>query len=309
MYWDKGLGGSVSYYLLEDLVTPYTVIGLSPLISYQFKVQARNIYGYGPFSSLSSIKTTSVPYTMAAPVTTGTGIDIELTWTEPSTGGESITAYQIKIYVPSTLTYVEDLTYCDGSSAAKVATKTCVFPMTYLVSTYGMTYGQTLQGIVRAFNVYGPGEYSATNVVGAPIFTKPTFMNAPYEGASTTETDLEMVWDALTLPTLTGGSPITSYLVEWDQGTGTWTSLTTTASLSYLQTGLTTAQAYAFRVAGINIFGTGPYSTTSTLSPTSFPAQMAPVTTSLVNTNIKIAWTAPANNGNAITGYKVKFLQ
>ena len=62
--------------------------------------------------------------------------------------------------------------------------------MDYLVSTYNMIYGDILQGIIRAINVNGPGEYSEINVIGASILTAPTYMNPPYEGSATTSTSI-----------------------------------------------------------------------------------------------------------------------
>ena len=47
----------------------------------------------------------------------------------------------------------------------------------------------------------------------------------PRRGASTTQTALVVEWDALVAP-VNGGAAITSYNLQWDQGTGTWTDLT-----------------------------------------------------------------------------------
>ena len=38
------------------------------------------------------------------------------------------------------------------------------------------------------------------------------------------------------------------------------------------------------------------------------PDQIPTVTTSLINTNVKITWSEPADNGKPITAYKVQFL-
>jgi hypothetical protein len=46
--------------------------------------------------------------------------------------------------------------------------------MGYLADTYGFVYGDILQGVGRAHNMYGYGDYSAINVAGATVLTKPT---------------------------------------------------------------------------------------------------------------------------------------
>jgi hypothetical protein len=63
-----------------------------------------------------------------------------------------------------------------------------------------------------------------------------------------------------------GGSPIISYSLEWDAGSGgvSFIPLTGLTSnnilLSYTQTGLSAGSAYLFRYRTLNIFGWGPYS-------------------------------------------------
>lgn len=48
-------------------------------------------------------------------------------------------------------------------------------------------------------------------------------MAAPTTDPSITAVDkVHVAWVALSSTAATGGSPVTSYHVEWDQGTGTW---------------------------------------------------------------------------------------
>jgi hypothetical protein len=50
LYWDNG-SGTTNVQLTDSLITSYTVIGLTGGQSYKFKVRARNIYGYGDWST------------------------------------------------------------------------------------------------------------------------------------------------------------------------------------------------------------------------------------------------------------------
>jgi len=77
-------------------------------------------------------------------------------------------------------------------------------------------------------------------------------MNAPTKAATSTSTQLDITWSALTSTTDTGASAITSYNLEWDQGTNTFVELvgftTSYTTLSYSKSGLTPGQAYKFRL-------------------------------------------------------------
>jgi hypothetical protein len=60
------------------------------------------------------------------------------------------------------------------------------------------------------------------------------------------------VWSALTSTSDTGASAITSYNLEWDQGTGTWAEVvgftTPYTTLTYSKSGLTAGTSYKFRL-------------------------------------------------------------
>jgi len=66
--------------------------------------------------------------------------------------------------------------------------------MVYLNTQYSYTYGDILQGIARAHNTYGWGEFSKVNAVGASIITRPTKMDAPTLGINTDKDTLEITW-------------------------------------------------------------------------------------------------------------------
>jgi hypothetical protein len=108
----------------------------------------------------------------------------------------------------------------------------------------------------------------------------------------------------------TGGTVITSYALEWDQGTGTWLSgisalvgdPTPDTSTSFLiSSGINAGNApytsYVFRVRANNAIGWGAEGPTVTIIPSSVPDVMATVTTSVENVYAKISWTAPNERG------------
>lgn len=79
--------------------------------------------------------------------------------------------------------------------------------------------------------------------------------------SSTTNTATKVTWTALT-GSARGGSAVTidSYEVFWDQGTGTWVSLsTTTTDLFVNKNGLTGGATYSFKVRALNKYGYGDF--------------------------------------------------
>jgi hypothetical protein len=125
VYWspltipaDNGGSPILSYHLQYDNGTFATtwldVVGLAPdsiaetiivsseIVSgtvYGFRVRARNIFGWGPYSAVTEIKAAREPGIPAAPVTSidpvAGGVAIE--WTAPDARGDTITEYKIEI--------------------------------------------------------------------------------------------------------------------------------------------------------------------------------------------------------------------
>jgi hypothetical protein len=62
---------------------------------------------------------------------------VTISWTAPENGSDTIDAYLIKIYNPSTSTYSADTTDCNGSSSTVMTNMYCIIPMSVLTSTYG----------------------------------------------------------------------------------------------------------------------------------------------------------------------------
>jgi len=120
---------------------------------------------------------------------------------------------------------------------------------------------------------------------------------------------LTVTWSALTLSAYTGGSDITSYKLEWDQGTSTWDPLVGGSTdqiipRSYTSTSLTAGSSYKYRLTAKNVYGWGVVSNEVTMIPLGVPSTPATVTTSVTATNVKIEWTDPTStNGAAITSY------
>jgi len=97
------------------------------------------------------------------------------------------------------------------------------------------------------------------------------------------------------------GGPITGYTATAVEDNSK--TCTTTGSLSCIVTGLTNGTPYTFTVTATNSMGAGvPSDPSAAVTPIAVPD--APVVTALgTDGQIDVSWTAPADNGFAITGY------
>lgn len=142
------------------------------------------------------------------------------------------------------------------------------------------------------------------NGVGADIRVVPHEpVLAPYRGTSTGIDQVEVIIAPL-LGTQTGGSPITSYYIQFDDLSNgvDWLELqgftTQSTALSLIKSGLITNKVYQFRYKAKNIFGWSNWSPVGLIKTITVPDKMAKATTSLLGDNIRIQWVQPFLGGN-----------
>lgn len=98
LYWDNGTG-TTSISLSDALTTSFALTGLSGGTTYKFKVRAKNVIGYGDFSSTElSVTASAVPATPGSATVVQTSTNMVISWPEPDDGSSTITAYTIKIF-------------------------------------------------------------------------------------------------------------------------------------------------------------------------------------------------------------------
>lgn len=188
---------------------------------------------------------------------------------------------------------------------------------TLLAVPFGYTLNQVIAVRVSAKNDNGWGLPSVANTVGAVARTLPSAMIPATRGDDTTESKIQVVWVTQTVDSETGGAPILSYNMQWDQGTGndnSWVDLVGYPT-NYLSTTYTVIEGvikdigYRFRLRSKNIYGFGPFSPVAVIRSSDVPESPVPATTSLDDVDVLIEWVAPYDNSEAITAYDMQVLQ
>jgi hypothetical protein len=88
--------------------------GLTAGYPYEFRLRAKNIHGWGPYSTVLKVIPSTVPSLMPPVTTAVNNIYVKFSWTAPFSNGADITAYNIEILKSDGITF-ESTTSCDGS--------------------------------------------------------------------------------------------------------------------------------------------------------------------------------------------------
>jgi hypothetical protein len=199
-----------------------------------------------------------------------------VSWTAPPDNGSAIARYTV--------------TASDG-------THTCTWttgPLSCAVS--GLTNGTAYTFTVTATNGVGTGPASdpSNSVTPATEPDKPTGVTATAYNSS--------AFVSWTAPASNGGSAITGYTATSSPDGKTCT----TSGTSCPVLGLTNGTPYTFTVVATNGVGPSPASDPSnSVPPAPVPDKPAGVTATRGNGSALVSWTAPPDNGSAITGYTV----
>lgn len=223
---------------------------------YTIRAAALNSVGMGPYSSTltAKVKTTnyaSAPRNFAR--SSGTTSSVSLSWAAPlDFGGTGATITSYRIY------------YKLSTDASYSSYSTISYPDTTATIT-GLTSGLTYNFKIAAVNAAGVGSFSneLTLTIGAAP-DAPTGLTVTNFGTNS----ISLSWTA---PVNNGGSAITDYVIQYRLSSQTdqdyvvfndGASISTSATV----TGLNVA-SYRFRVAAVNEYGTGTYSSHVTASP------------------------------------------
>ncbi|MEI7861967.1 MAG: fibronectin type III domain-containing protein [Planctomycetota bacterium] len=286
----------------NDGVSASTTTIIQPLqgnTAYSFRVAAVNAAGTGLFTELSALQTVlpvaSVPTAPLNLSAAPAGDAAILSWQTPASSGSSpISDYSIE--------YSSDHAASWKSFAHAASTATAA-------QVPSLETGKGYLFRVTAVNSEGASVAAVASVsLPAAPPPAPTLLMAS-AGAGL----VVLSWKA---PQFAGGSPLTGYALQSSTDGGlSWSqreTLSPTAT-SAVVNGLVGGQAISFRLAAVNLIGTGASSApTAPVVPTvpiTVPAAATNVVANVANTTQKwISWNTPLSNGGSpIRDYTVQY--
>ena len=297
-------GYAISSYVVESTVnggTSWTNIGtpnaltlthqnLTEASQYQYRVSAVNALGTGPPSAMTTPAVTAgdVPDAPSGHSASQSGVaEIGLAWAEPDDHEYSIDEYRIYRSLTNGGTYtllvdgLTGLTHTDSS----------------------LTVNQEYFYKIQAHNSLG---WSADSTIVSALAADVPDQVTGLTSTAVAGSDVDLAWSAAG----DNSSAITNYFIEYSINNATWQTkatvgnvLTYTAQYTQAENGST----YYWRVSAINPIGTGPVSATTSELIGDVPGQVSGLTaTAQSATEIDLSWNVPADNGYAITVYKVE---
>ena len=270
----------------QSTSTSYTVTGLTNGTAYTFRVTAINANGAGTASSASaSVTPVTLPGTPSNLTATPSNGQVSLAWSPGSGGGSSLTGHSVEASTDGGTSWTTVI--ADTGSALGSATVT------------GLTNGTPYLFRVSGISGSGTGLPATLGSAVSPSTTP----SAPTSVAATVgDQQVVLTWAA----GATGGSAITGYTIERNDGSG-WTTVTAntqSTSTSYTATGLTNGTAYTFRVTPLNVNGSGAAAVTSpAVTPIEAPGVPAQPTAIAATGSATVSVTA--GTGGAPSSYTV----
>ena len=298
---DNGTTWTLTADNADSTATGATLTGLTNGAAHRVQVRAENAHGQSDWSSPSSV-VVGAPAPPAAPTPTAGDRSVTVTWAAPAANGSPITDYDIRYSTDNGTTWTQRQEPADSTALTTTVT--------------GLTAGDAYLLQVRAENARGAGYWSPSSARVA-LTAAPAAPGAPTLVVGSTQ--LSVQWQAPS----DNGSVITDYDVQYractdsdktcpaaDDTWGAWTdaSHTGTATSATL-TSLTNSTAHQVRVRAANAVGSGTWSASAGAVPGSDAPPTAPLqpTVNPGDGQITVTWTAPADNGAAITDYDIRY--
>ena len=263
---------------------------LTEASTYQYRVSAVNALGTGAVSATTTPAVTAgdVPDAPSGHSATAVvGSEVDLAWAEPDDHAYAIDEYRIyrSLTTGGTYTLLVDsltgLTHTDTS----------------------LTNGQAYFYKIQAHNSLGwSTDSTIVSATAADVPDQVTGLTSTAVAGSS----VDLAWTAPS----DNSNAITNYLVEHSDNNSTWTTKATVGNVVIYQavyaSGDNGSTKY-WRITAINGLGSGTVSTSSNTVIGDVPAQVTGLTaTAQSATEIDLTWNVPADNGYAITVYKVE---
>jgi titin len=249
-----------------QLTTTFT--GLDNGVAYDVRVAAITAAGLGAFAT-SSVTPYGVPEIVVITPTRGDS-EVALSWTAAAPNGSAVIAYELQ--------------YKLGTDSIWTTPPT---PTALSATVTGLTNGVSYDFRVRAYNQGGAGPFAVVSATPSTVPGVPQGFTAIGGDESIT-----VDWDP---PLDDGGSPITSYDVEYKDAFG-WVD----AAGATTFTGLTNSLLHDVHVRAVNAVGPGPW---AILGVT--PYQFEPTFSVPAGTTLKAGDTVTVSGDEALPGETV----
>ncbi|CAE7771797.1 Ttn [Symbiodinium pilosum] len=292
--------------------TTFTVTGLTLGNYYAIQVAAANraldtnaLTDLVPNYVQASFYAAAAPDAPGAPTvvaSTRTSTGLQVSWTAPaSSGGIPVLGY--KLYRDNGANDAISILLWNGYGKPDVLSFTVT----------GLSGGLLYRFAATALNSAGESLQSAVTVVSGG--TEPSQMNALVrdDSVNRTATSVALSWSA---PVNNGGSPVTGYIVAYDDGDYTdFTNNRTYSSVTFSDSidGLPQGKFIRFVVYAENAIGLSQASPVYRTQVCALPDPVDSFTASDHTSNsVKLTWVPPSNTGctgSLITGYKVYMRQ
>ena len=192
-------------------------------MTYAFKVQARNSYGFSLDSDEFTVLCASQPEAPSMPTTSIDANKVVVTWATPVTNGSPITAYKVYIRQQDQLTYTLESTECDGTDATVISSTTCeILLTTLIVAPFSLELNESIYAKIVASNFYGDSSYSTSGNGALTKLVPDAPINLANDETVTTDLTIRFTWSQ---GLSDGGVAVTDYQVYYDQGTSSYTLL------------------------------------------------------------------------------------
>ena len=275
VYMAEGSGGLFKQVFRTNSAstTSYTATGLTPGRLYRFKVSAVNYNGEGPQSDITQLYACEDVQGIYAPkYVSATETTMVVSWQEPSFNGACpVTSYALFIDDGASGTpNVEVNTANDPNIRNKPSLRQATIT-SLTAGDLGKDYSLQLQVQTEM------GTYKSNIVTIRFATVPPKPSSAPVEASPLSSTQVSVSYSS----TLTGGSPILGYHLQYGVGlSGGFSDLIAADSNSmataYTLDNVTKGQTYYFRFRVKNMYGWGPFSDIGFAVASERPAQANP---------------------------------
>lgn len=289
----------------------YVVTDLTPGVTYDFKVEARNSHGHGAFSDTITLLNAFKPEAPITISTTISGPNVIIQWSDPVDNGSPITGYRIHIRENGSTVYTQESVECDGTNADVIANRQCIVSLfTLIEDPYNLVLHESIDVKVISENFYGDSPLSASGNGATMQLVPDAPINLTNDPSVTSDTTVRFTW---TEGPSNGGSPVIDFDVYYDQATDNFVLLEANVGTAHYTTNvpLNPGLTYSFYVRARNSVGVSLNSDPITIlvaKAPDAPINLQNVPALTTGYQVGLDWEeGPYNGASPVIDYRVQY--